>query len=117
MLAPTRKPRTERITLRFTGPASGREEALAAMKAVGFKVADEAVDWREAFPEYADEELPGVILAGARLREDMTQAELAEKTGIPQGHISEMESGKRPITVKTAKILGKALNFGYKVFL
>ena len=64
-----------------------------------------------------DEELPGVILAGSRYKEDMTQAELAEKTGIPQSHISEMENGKRPITVKTAKILARALNTGYKVFL
>ena len=42
---------------------------------------------------------------------------LAELTGIPQRHISEMENGKRPIGKEMAKRLGKALNIGYKVFL
>ena len=47
----------------------------------------------------------------------MTQKQLAEKCGIPQSHISEMEQGKRVIGIKTAKTLGAALAIGYKVFL
>ena len=42
---------------------------------------------------------------------------LAELTGIPQRHISEMENGKRPIGKEMAKRLGKVLNISYKVFL
>ena len=38
-------------------------------------------------------------------------------TGIPQGHISEMENGKRPIGKEIAQKLGKALNVDYRVFL
>jgi transcriptional regulator with XRE-family HTH domain len=62
--------------------------------------------------------LPGAILRGARHREGLTQQQLAELTGIPQRHLSEMEHGKRPIGKKNAKILAKVLNVaGYKVFL
>ncbi len=75
------------------------------------------ISWREMFKEYSDEELPSVVLRGARFREGVTQAVLSETSGIPQGHISEMESGKRGIGVKTAKKLGQALKIGYKVFL
>jgi plasmid maintenance system antidote protein VapI len=42
---------------------------------------------------------------------------LSHLTGIPQGHISEMENGKRAIGRESAKRLGKALNINYKVFL
>jgi plasmid maintenance system antidote protein VapI len=47
----------------------------------------------------------------------LTQTQLAELTGIPQRHISEMENGKRTIGKEMAKRLGKALNISYKVFL
>lgn len=49
--------------------------------------------WEESsvFPH---ENAPGVFLAGARYREELSQRALAEMTGIPQRHISEMENGK-----------------------
>ncbi len=56
-------------------------------------------------------------MSRSRLKEGMTQKELSELTGIPQSHISVMENGKRQIGKKRAKILAKALNVGYKVFL
>jgi transcriptional regulator with XRE-family HTH domain len=56
-------------------------------------------------------------LAGARHREGLTQRELAEKSGIAQRHISEMENGKRPIGKKNAKALATALNADYRAFL
>jgi len=71
----------------------------------------------DLFPEYSDEELPGVCLSGSRLKEGITQKVLSELTGIPQSHISEMENGKRQIGKKRAKILAKALNVRYKVLL
>ncbi len=60
---------------------------------------------------------PGTILRGARYREELTQAELAEKTGISPRHISDMENHRRPIGKKNALLFAKALNTGYKVFL
>ena len=56
-------------------------------------------------------------LSGSRLKEGMAQKRFFELTGIPQSHISEMGNGKRQIGKKRAKILAKALNVGYKVFL
>jgi len=75
------------------------------------------ISMTELFPDVTDEKKPGIILAGARGKEGLTQKQLAEKCGIPQSHISEMEQGKRPIGTKTAKTLATALNIGYKVFL
>ena len=71
------------------------------------------VTWEEAFPELG----PGSVLQGARDREKLTQAELAEKIGVKPHHISEMENGKRTIGRKNAQKLAKVLNVNYKVFL
>jgi len=63
----------------------------------------------QAFPEFAGNE-KGPILKGKRLREELTQKQLSEKTGIPQRHISEMETSKSQVGRKRAEILGDALN-------
>jgi len=67
----------------------------------------------EVFPDMH----PGSAIKGARHRENLTQAGLAQKIGVKQHHISEMENGRRPIGKDMAKRLAKALNTGYKVFL
>ncbi len=84
---------------------------------LGFEEVTDSIPWREAFPEYGDEDSPGVCLVGARAKEGLTQKRLSELTGIPQRHISEMENGKRPIGKTTARKLAGALNVGYKIFL
>ncbi|MFH1021049.1 MAG: helix-turn-helix transcriptional regulator, partial [Pseudomonadota bacterium] len=61
-----------------------------------------------ARPEWA------VILHGARIREGLTQVQLAQLTGIPQRHISEMENGKRAIGKERARALAKVLNADYR---
>ena len=117
MPALMKKPRTETIELKFTGPVSNSEQAITAMKAIGFVDASDSVPWRDAYPECSEAQLIGKALDGARYREDLTQTQLAKLVGIPQRHIPEMENGKRPIGKKMAKRLGKVLNMGYKVFL
>jgi DNA-binding XRE family transcriptional regulator len=114
MLAHTKK---LPIEIKFIGPLLNKGKAIDALKPLGFVAASDTIPWRNLFPEYEDEELPGVCLAGSRSKEGLTQKELSELTGIPQSHISEMENGKRPIGKKRARILAKALNVGYKVFL
>lgn len=59
----------------------------------------------------------GNLLKIARKKEGLTQKELGKMVGIEQANISEMERGKRAITVHTAKKLEKVFNIGYKVFL
>ena len=105
------------VTLRFTGPVKNEEKAIEALQSLGFADASDSIPWREAFTKYDDDDLPGIALAGARAKEGLTQQELAEKTGIPQRHISEMENNKRSIGKERAKKLAKALNIGYKVLL
>lgn len=70
----------------------------------------------EAFPEYAGREQQ-VPLRAYRHREGLTQKRLAELTGIPQHHISEMENGKRTIGKERAKRLAEALHCDYRRLL
>jgi len=67
----------------------------------------------EVFPEAH----PGMILRGFRGRDDMTQMVLAEKLGISQNRVSDMESGKRPISRRMAEKLGIIFEVPYKAFL
>lgn len=66
------------------------------------------------FPGKSEQE---IALAGFRHRENLTQQQLAELTGINRRHISEMEHGKRPIGKETAKKLASVLHCDYRVLL
>ncbi len=104
MLEPTRKPPTDSVELCVTGPAARVKDALAALEAMGFTPL-EGKPWREVLPHEA-----GDLLAGARHREGLTQVRLAELTGIPRRHISEMENNRRPIGKQNARKLAEALH-------
>ena len=67
----------------------------------------------EVFPEAH----PGLILKGFRLRDEMTQGELANLLGIPQSRVSALETGKRQISKEMAKRLGDIFEIPYKAFL
>jgi ribosome-binding protein aMBF1 (putative translation factor) len=77
---------------------------------------NESIPWREGLDLKEGEEI-GIVLSGCRYRENMTQKELADKLGVKQHHISEMEHGKRSIGKKLAHRLAKILNTDYKTFL
>jgi ribosome-binding protein aMBF1 (putative translation factor) len=51
----------------------------------------------------------GNLLAGARLKAGLTQAQLAEKLGIRQNMISDYERGRRTYSDTMAKRLSKTL--------
>jgi DNA-binding XRE family transcriptional regulator len=70
----------------------------------------------EVFPEYIGKESQ-IALRAYRNREALTQKQLSELTGIPQHHISEMETGKRSIGKERAKKLAEALNCDYRQLL
>jgi ribosome-binding protein aMBF1 (putative translation factor) len=126
MLGHTKKQNTEKLVARFTGtPEDIRRFRQAAKKYNVIDVTDEkpnsakkegnrTVD--EVFPELAHNRT-GVILRGYRSREDLTQKQLSEMTGIPQRHISELEHGKRQAGKEWAKKLAAALNCDYRRFL
>lgn len=66
----------------------------------------------EVFPDAH----PGRILRGFRIREDITQEELAKRLGIAQTRVSELESGKRPISRNMAKRLADVFHTSPKTF-
>jgi len=99
------------------GPKDREKKLFDVAQRLGFTVESESIPWREAFANYPDEEMPGTFILGARTKEGLTQAQLAKKIGVTQGHISEMERGKRTIGKAMARKLGEALNINYKVFL
>ena len=71
----------------------------------------------EVFPEYVDKDHM-VALRAYRNRQGLTQKQLAEMTGIPQHHLSEMENGKRTIGKERARVLASALGVSdYRLFL
>ena len=114
----TKKRRTDNVVeLRFVGPATNRNEAIMALKALDFENVSDSVPWEEVFPEYSLDQYPGAVLRGSRAKEGITQKQLESISGIKQTHISAMENGKRQIGTSTAKKLGKALNISYKAFL
>lgn len=110
MLAVVRTPHTE-ISL----SGSGTSEILELLRS-RFPVeildvpppddADESVDLFETDFWHENKHH---VLAGYRLKHDMSQEELAKKSGISQSVISQYESGKRKITMRAAVKLGKAL--------
>lgn len=70
----------------------------------------------EVFPDLVGQG-KAIALRVYRTRENLTQRELAEKVGIPQRHISEMENGKREIGKEMAKRLAETLKFDYRILL
>ena len=113
----TKNLNTENVDLKFTDPVKNKEKAVKALKELGFVDTSYSIPWREAFPELENEPSYSIALRGARGKEEITQAELAKKTGIPQSHISNMENGKMEIGKERAKRLGEILNIDYRVFL
>jgi ribosome-binding protein aMBF1 (putative translation factor) len=114
----TKKPLTDtQCTLAFVGPVAHAEAAREALHALGFTEERETIPWREAFPPIPEAERPGRMLRAARSKEALSQIQLAQLTGIPQRHISEMEHGKRSIGKERAKKLAEVLKIDYHVFL
>lgn len=52
----------------------------------------------------------GANLKAARLKMRLTQAQLAEATGLLQQYISLLESGRQNVTLTTAQVLATAVN-------
>lgn len=74
---------------------------------------EEIFSAEEVFPDGS----PAMALRGFRGKMEWTQQELAEKLGTTQNRISDMESGKRPISRAMAVRLGKIFDISYKAFL
>lgn len=60
---------------------------------------------------------PGALLRGIRVRENLTQIELAKKLRVTQSDISQMENGVRHIGRIIAQRIQKLFGVDYRVFL
>lgn len=106
--------KNEKVAVCFQVPADKLEDIKLIIACLGGQEAEPTtVNWRDTFPERH----PGVVLRGLRNRDDLTQTELAKKTGMLQSHISEMEKGSRPIGKTIAKKFAHVFNTDYKAFL
>jgi DNA-binding XRE family transcriptional regulator len=74
---------------------------------------EESLLLEEVFPDLHQ----GSAIRGLRLRQGLTQEQLARLLGIKRTNLSEMENGKRPIGKNMAKRLAQVLETDYKVFL
>ena len=74
---------------------------------------DESFLLEEVFPDLRE----GSAIRGLRLREGLTQEQLAHLLGVKRTNLSEMENGRRPIGKNMAKRLARVLKTDYKVFL
>ncbi len=120
-----KKPRTEEIRVHI-GKGRPRLFVVSKDKAQGmmhllsdFEVKEEGgVPWREAFGDLHKKYTEaGATLQGARLKAGLTQVQLAEKLGVTQSDVSNMEHGRRPIGKNMAKRLAQILDVDYRVFL
>ena len=126
MSEPMKKLLTDTFTVTVRGKRKSRQFLLPKSKAQGliclmedFEVLHQNRQVLENLFADINEKYtkPGAILKGARLKEGFSQKKLADKLGIPQSHISEMEHGKRPIGKRMSQRLSKILNVTYKIFL
>lgn len=91
----------------------------AMLDAAGLKVhrvnenGEELFSIEEVFPDSH----PGTVLRGLRLKEELTQGDMAARLKIPQSHLSALESGKKHITLEMAKRIAEEFDTSYKVFL
>jgi DNA-binding XRE family transcriptional regulator len=74
---------------------------------------DEVFSAKEVFPDGS----PAMLLRGLRGKEGLTQAEMAVRLGVSQNMVSDMENGRRPISLKMAKRIGEEFKAPYKGFL
>ena len=115
MLEHTKKRHTESV--RFYGsPQAISKLRKFAYTAGAVEAPADSIPAEEVSPDLLTNP-HGVYLKGIRYREDLTQVQLAELTGIPRRHISEMENGKRPIGKAAARKLADVLHADYRLFL
>ncbi len=123
MLAPMKTQTTGGSTeITFTVPNEMVDNVTAIIQnilSLTQKKSGEEIEDDKVYPieQFMDEITPGRALLGLRYREDLTQKQFAEKLGIKQSHVSEMENNRRPISLQMAKKISKIFGVGYKVFL
>lgn len=116
--------KTPRIKVTLSGPGSARIVEAARKAYPNIRVEEEddddelidvfKTDW---YKKMQANHHPGDTINTYRTNRGWTLAELAEKTGIAESHLSAMENRKRGVGKVTATRLGKAFGMDYRRFL
>ena len=114
MLERTKKHHTD--VAYFSGATYKLQQLREYAAKIGLAESSDSIPWREAFTEFKGNEA-GTLVSGYRHREGLTQIQLAELSGIPQRHISEIERGKRIIGKDRARKLADVLHCDYRGLL
>lgn len=107
--------KTPRIELSLSGAENAIAELLEFLRsrypvAVLNDEADSGEESTDAFgTEFWKETTPGDLLQGFRLKHNLSQEQLAEKSGIGQTVLSAYETGKRRLSRRAAMKIGAAL--------
>lgn len=82
---------------------------------------EELYDWedikKELKAKHPDIDSPGSRLMSYRRSQGITQKDIAKRSGLSQGRISEIENSKKGIGVKQAQKLAKVLGIDYRKLL
>ena len=104
-------------------PSSAKTKLNSFLKELDISK-NEIVPWEDATPwellakdRIEKHKKAGLVLRGARFRENMSQVKLAEISGVHQNEISKIENGKRGVGEKVAKKLAKPLKINYLLLL
>ncbi|HQF56317.1 MAG TPA: helix-turn-helix domain-containing protein [Fibrobacteria bacterium] len=105
--------KTPHIEFSFKGPKDALVDILDRLKgAYPIRVVESDSDSQDWTSTELHQRIKSRMHGGSYLRVDLfkagsSQKALAEATGIPQPHISQMIAGKRPISHENAQKLGK----------
>jgi predicted transcriptional regulator len=117
-----KKLRTEIVSVggeRFKVPKETAKAVLTLLKGQ-FGTDNEVINFRSSDSiKILDAKFtsPGACLQGSRIKEGLSQVDLAEKLKISQSNLSKMELGKRSIGKAMAKRIGSILKVDYRLFL
>jgi DNA-binding XRE family transcriptional regulator len=100
----------------FTGPSERLTDVFSIMASLGFyPSSDTIISKIIAIPRTNHEK--GETLRRLRIDKELTQSQLSQSSGIAQRHLSEIETGKRPIGKDLAHRLAKSLQVDYRILL
>jgi DNA-binding transcriptional regulator YiaG len=122
MPVPMKKRLTETVVVgreRFQVPKATAKAVLTLLKGmIGSDDEMVSANSSEVFKKLdAKYTRAGASLQGARIKEGLSQVELAAKLKISQANLSKMENGSRPIGKAMAKRLAAVLDVDYRIFL
>ncbi|MBY0384574.1 helix-turn-helix domain-containing protein [bacterium] len=109
-------------TTKFKLPIEAGRGLLNFLRGLQEKIANtedtESAPASDFFPDLKDPaKRIGIIFRGIRSKNNLTQAEVAERLNIDQSDVSKIEKGKRAIGKSLAKKIEKEFGIDYRRFL